>query len=192
MPQQSLTLPATGTGAGSAAGTAKAKRNRRLLELAGAAAIAATYLFLVLTQPADIANGPASFAYTVTDTGDPVGTAGNALSASATVGVTVLSVNDAPQGASKTVVTPEDAGYAFGVADFGLTDPSDSPANALKAVKVTASARIATTSARVRGSKLERKVPGVAMSRSAWVSYPRWIASSRRWKSRFSQFSTSL
>ena len=36
-------------------------RSRRLLEIAGAAAIAATYVFLVLTQPADIANGPASF-----------------------------------------------------------------------------------------------------------------------------------
>ncbi len=57
MSQQSLTLPATG----SAAGRTKAQRNRRLLELGGAAAIAATYLFLVLTQPADIANGPASF-----------------------------------------------------------------------------------------------------------------------------------
>ncbi|WP_082699293.1 glycosyl transferase family 9 [Arthrobacter sp. EPSL27] len=66
MSQQPLTLPATGPGDGSAAGrpagTTTAQRNRRLLELAGAAAIAATYLFLVLTQPADIANGPASAA----------------------------------------------------------------------------------------------------------------------------------
>ena len=60
MSQQSLTLPVTGPGSG--AGSAKARRNRRLLELAGAAAIAATYVFLVLTQPADIANGPSSFA----------------------------------------------------------------------------------------------------------------------------------
>ena len=61
MSQQSLTLPATGTGTGHGAGTAKGRRNRRLLELAGAAAIAATYIFLVLTQPTDIADGPASF-----------------------------------------------------------------------------------------------------------------------------------
>ncbi|HET6242395.1 MAG TPA: ECF transporter S component, partial [Arthrobacter sp.] len=52
MSQQSLTLPAPGQAAG---------RGRRLLEIAGAAAIAGTYIFLVLTQPADIANGPASF-----------------------------------------------------------------------------------------------------------------------------------
>ncbi len=52
MPQPSLTLPASGQAAG---------RGRRLLEIAGAAAIAATYAFLVLTQPADITNGLASF-----------------------------------------------------------------------------------------------------------------------------------
>ncbi|HEY8753992.1 MAG TPA: ECF transporter S component [Arthrobacter sp.] len=38
-----------------------AERNRRILEILGAAAIAGTYIFLVLTQPEDIANGPASF-----------------------------------------------------------------------------------------------------------------------------------
>ena len=47
MSQQSLTLPATGSDSGT--GSAKARRNRRLLELGGAAAIVATYLFLVLT-----------------------------------------------------------------------------------------------------------------------------------------------
>jgi len=38
-----------------------AERNRTILEILGAAAIAGTYIFLVLTQPEDIANGPASF-----------------------------------------------------------------------------------------------------------------------------------
>lgn len=52
MSKPALTVPAPGQAAG---------RSRRLLEIAGAAAIAATYVFLVLTQPADIANGPASF-----------------------------------------------------------------------------------------------------------------------------------
>ncbi|HET7139036.1 MAG TPA: ECF transporter S component [Arthrobacter sp.] len=47
-----LTLPAAGP---------KAARKRRILEILGAAAIAGTYIFLVLTQPEDIANGPASF-----------------------------------------------------------------------------------------------------------------------------------
>jgi energy-coupling factor transport system substrate-specific component len=48
MSQQSLTLPPTDR---------KAVRRRRLLELLGAASIAATFIFLVLTQPADIAGG---------------------------------------------------------------------------------------------------------------------------------------
>ncbi|UKA56087.1 ECF transporter S component [Arthrobacter sp. FW305-BF8] len=48
MSQQSLTLPPTDR---------KAVRRRRLLELLGAAAIATTFIFLVLTQPADIAGG---------------------------------------------------------------------------------------------------------------------------------------
>jgi energy-coupling factor transport system substrate-specific component len=47
-----LTLPDAGP---------KAARKRRILEILGAAAIAGTYIFLVLTQPEDIANGPASF-----------------------------------------------------------------------------------------------------------------------------------
>jgi energy-coupling factor transport system substrate-specific component len=48
MSQPSLTLPPTDR---------KAVRRRRLLELLGAAAIATTFIFLVLTQPADIAGG---------------------------------------------------------------------------------------------------------------------------------------
>jgi energy-coupling factor transport system substrate-specific component len=51
MSQQSLTLPSGGQAASS---------SRRVLELLGAASIAATFIFLVLTQPADITNGLAS------------------------------------------------------------------------------------------------------------------------------------
>jgi len=57
MSQQPLTLP----DAGSRNGTGGAPRRRRLLEIAGAAAIAATYVFLVLTQPVELADGLASF-----------------------------------------------------------------------------------------------------------------------------------
>ena len=35
-------------------------RNRRLLEILGALAIAGTYVYLVLNQPADITGGPAA------------------------------------------------------------------------------------------------------------------------------------
>ncbi len=46
-------------------------------------------------------------------------------------------MNDAPSGADKTVTTNEDTAYTFAAADFGFSDPSDSPANALAAVKIT-------------------------------------------------------
>ena len=51
MSQQSLILPEPGQ---------RTARGRRLLEVLGAVSIAATFIFLVLTQPADITNGLAS------------------------------------------------------------------------------------------------------------------------------------
>jgi hypothetical protein len=50
----------------------------------------------------------------------------------------VTSVNDAPAGTDKTVTTPEDTPYTFAGADFGFSDATDSPANNLTAVKITA------------------------------------------------------
>ncbi|MDN3937071.1 ECF transporter S component [Arthrobacter sp. YD4] len=55
MSQQPLTLPATGPRSGEPRG-----RRRLLLEIAGAVAIAATYVYLVLTQPVELADGPTS------------------------------------------------------------------------------------------------------------------------------------
>ncbi|MDO8955221.1 MAG: cadherin-like domain-containing protein [Gammaproteobacteria bacterium] len=62
---------------------------------------------------------------------------GGALSDTDTVAITVTSVNDAPAGASTTITTLEDTAYTFSAADFGFTDPNDSPANALSGVKIT-------------------------------------------------------
>src|SRR5205085_10221299 len=89
--------------------------------------------------PVHNANGStyASFTFQVQDNG---GTAngGVDLDASAnTVAINVTSVNDAPAGADRTVTTLEDAAYTFSTGDFGFTDPSDTAANALLAVKVT-------------------------------------------------------
>ena len=50
----------------------------------------------------------------------------------------VTSVNDAPSGTDKTVGIVEDTPYVFVTSDFGLTDPNDSPANALSEVKIVA------------------------------------------------------
>src|SRR5439155_12250 len=54
-----------------------------------------------------------------------------------TMTINVTSVNDAPVGADTTVSTSEDTAYTFTAANFALTDPNDSPANNLLAVKIT-------------------------------------------------------
>jgi hypothetical protein len=74
-------------------------------------------------------NGPDSFTFKTND--------GTLDSTTATVSITVNSVNDAPAGANNTVTTNEDTTYTFAAADFGFTDPNDTPANILSAVKIT-------------------------------------------------------
>ena len=54
-----------------------------------------------------------------------------------TITINVTSVNDAPAGADNVKTINEDAAYTFAAADFGFSDPNDSPANALAAVKIT-------------------------------------------------------
>ncbi len=44
-----------------------------------------------------------------------------------TITVNVTAVNDAPAGTDKTVTTLEDTAYTFTAADFGFTDPNDTP-----------------------------------------------------------------
>jgi hypothetical protein len=88
--------------------------------------------------PAANFNGSDSIQFSVTDRGDPDGTLANALtSAPATVSLTISPVNDGPQGASNTVTTLEDTPYTFATVDFGFSDPNDTPANDLHAVKIT-------------------------------------------------------
>src|SRR5205814_1963111 len=89
-------------------------------------------------------NGNDSFTFKVTDRGDPdnCGTPATFCDAKldsteTTVPITINSVNDAPDGADKTVATNEDTSYTLQTADFGFTDSSDSPANPLAAVKIT-------------------------------------------------------
>jgi hypothetical protein len=86
-------------------------------------------------SPAAGANGIgyASFTFQVQDNGG-----GADLDPTArTMTIDVTAVNDAPAGANKTVTTTEDGTYTFGTGDFGFSDPGDTPANNLFAVKVT-------------------------------------------------------
>ncbi|WP_171057326.1 Ig-like domain-containing protein, partial [Pseudomonas fluorescens] len=48
----------------------------------------------------------------------------------------ITSVNDAPAGTDKTVSFTEGGKYTFSAADFGFTDPNDTPANAFSAVVI--------------------------------------------------------
>jgi hypothetical protein len=105
-------------------------------DLIDATEIAAGHLTFA---PAANANGDgyASFTFHVQDDG---GTANGGVDldlTANTITVDVTSVNDAPEGADKTVTTAEDTAYSFGTADFGFSDPNDNPANALQAVKIT-------------------------------------------------------
>src|ERR1700730_486022 len=47
-----------------------------------------------------------------------------------------LLANHAPAGANKTITMLEDTTYTFVLADFGFSDPTDTPANNLFAVEI--------------------------------------------------------
>src|SRR5689334_3801262 len=94
---------------------------------------------LLKFTPATNANGAgyASFTFQVQDNG---GTANGGIDTDQSpnsMTINVTSVNDAPAGTNNTVTTLEDTAYTFAAADFGFTDPNDSPANALAAVEIS-------------------------------------------------------
>lgn len=79
------------------------------------------------------ANSVANVTLTMT-TNDNGNTGGPALTDVDTATISITPVNDAPAGADKTITLTEDGSYTFTAADFGFTDPNDSPANALSAI----------------------------------------------------------
>jgi hypothetical protein len=92
---------------------------------------------LVFTPDAN-ANGAAysQFTFQVQDDG---GTANGGVDTDLTprtATINVTPVNDAPVGTSATVTTLEDTPYVIQAADFGFTDPGDSPANNFVAVQI--------------------------------------------------------
>jgi len=82
------------------------------------------------TAPNNIAaTSVENFAYTLTDNdGDTV---------SASLNLTVNNINAAPSGTNNTLTVLEDMPLTFTTAHFGFSDPGDTPANALQAVKIT-------------------------------------------------------
>ena len=94
---------------------------------------------LLKFTPAANANGAgyASFTFQVEDDGGTANGGVNLDQSANTMTIDVTAVNDAPAGANHTVTTNEDATYTFTAADFGFSDPNDTPANSLSRVKIT-------------------------------------------------------
>ena len=80
-------------------------------------------------------NGSATLTVTTSDLGNTG--SGGARTDVDTVAIAVGSINDAPAGTNTAVTTNEDTTYTFATANFGFTDPNDSPANSLLAVEMT-------------------------------------------------------
>jgi hypothetical protein len=99
------------------------------------AAVDAALDGLLFTPNAEF-SGIASLGIAVNDLGNTG--SGGAQLANAGVGINVTAVNSAPSGADRTVSVAEDTAYAFTVADFGFSDPNDSPANNLLGVSIAA------------------------------------------------------
>ena len=81
------------------------------------------------------ANGSATVTVQIHDNG---GTAfgGVDTSASQMFAINVTAVNDPPTGTDGSVAAVEDSAFTFAATNFGLKDPSDTPANALLNVKI--------------------------------------------------------
>ncbi|MDB5578285.1 MAG: hypothetical protein JWR80_3461, partial [Bradyrhizobium sp.] len=101
--------------------------------ITGSPAAVNTALAAVTYDSAANFHGTASVGIAVTDGANgPQGT-----NPTGTISITVNSVNDAPAGTNNTITASEDTNRVFTAADFGFSDTSDSPANALDAVRIT-------------------------------------------------------
>src|SRR5207249_2421517 len=88
---------------------------------------------LLKFTPAANANGTgyASFTFQVQDDGGTANGGVDLDQSPNTMTINVTGVNDAPAGANNTITILEDHSHTFTVADFGFSDPNDSPANNL-------------------------------------------------------------
>jgi uncharacterized delta-60 repeat protein len=81
--------------------------------------------------------GYASFTFRVQDNGGTTNGGVDLDPTAKTITFNVTAVNDAPSGANATFTTTEDTPWVFAATDFGFTDASDTPANALMAVTMS-------------------------------------------------------
>jgi VCBS repeat-containing protein len=89
--------------------------------------------------PVENANGDGytDFTFQVRDDGGTDNSGVDLDQSANTITFNVTPVNDAPDGADKTITVIEDASYTFQASDFGFTDTNDSPADSLSKVKIS-------------------------------------------------------
>ncbi len=100
----------------------------------------ASTLGLVYTPAAGRTAGLASISFHVQDSGGGRRVNRDQTANTITFNVTPVSyaINSAPSGADTTITITENTPYTFSVADFGFTDPNDSPADGFQSVTITA------------------------------------------------------
>jgi hypothetical protein len=81
--------------------------------------------------------GYAAFTFQVRDDGGTVNGGADLDPSANTMTIDVTSVNDAPAGADKSFTVSLNTVIVFAPADFGFTDPNDSPANITNGIRVT-------------------------------------------------------
>jgi len=116
------------------------------LTLSGAAVAAGQYVTvtdlslhrLKFSPAANAVGAPyTSFTFQVQDDGGTSGGGVDLDPAPNTLTFNITAVNDEPAGSDATLAAIEDQAHVISVADFGFTDPSDDPPNALLAVRIT-------------------------------------------------------
>ncbi|MBU6239638.1 MAG: hypothetical protein KGQ51_17590, partial [Planctomycetes bacterium] len=120
--------------------------------IAGQSISVASIGSLTFTPTANVnGNARGAFTFQVQDNG---GTANGGVDLDAspnTINFNIAAVNDAPAGADRTVGINKDAVYTFAATDFGFSDPNDSPANSLLAVRIATLPRSADGVLRLSG-----------------------------------------
>lgn len=93
---------------------------------------------LTFTPAANLTGGPFTVCkFQVEDNGGTANGGSNLDPIAKVLYVKLVKVNHAPVGTTGTIAAAENAVYKFKSSDFGFTDPNDSPANTLLAVKFT-------------------------------------------------------
>src|SRR5438093_348736 len=78
----------------------------------------------------------ATFTFQVRDDGGTANGGANLDPTANTMTSNITSENDSPSGTNNNVSSSDHTAYTFTTADFGFTDPNDSPPNSLDAVKI--------------------------------------------------------